>query len=317
MIYVDEKKVRDLLGPEDCLKAIEEAYAAQGANNSSMIPRVNLGIPGRKESIKILTGSLPERGIGGSLIYTGGYPGESVSDCRKLLVLFELSQGRPVLVAEAEYLSWLRTGATGAVAAKYMANPAAKTAGILGTGRQGEAQLLFLTFVRHIESVKVYSLHKERREAFAKKMAPQLGISVEAVERPEECAGEDIVVTATKSHHPVLFGHWLRAGTHVNAIGAHYPWIREIDDGVVVKSRVIVVDSHEQAREEKGDLLIPLARGIITDEVFRLELGDVVTKRYPGRVSSEDITLFCSGGIALEYLAAGALLLERLGLKIN
>jgi ornithine cyclodeaminase/alanine dehydrogenase-like protein (mu-crystallin family) len=108
----------------------------------------------------------------------------------------------------------------------------------------------------------------------------------------------------------VFDGAMLRPGTHVNAIGQHYPDRRELDDRAIVGSEVFV-DSRERALLEEGELLIPMAAGLIDASHVRASLGEVITGRHPGRTSASQTTVLLSGGTAEEYLAVAGGVLER------
>jgi ornithine cyclodeaminase/alanine dehydrogenase-like protein (mu-crystallin family) len=116
--------------------------------------------------------------------------------------------------------------------------------------------------------------------------------------------GADVVVVAASSTTPILQGRWLSPGTHVNAIGATRPDWRELDDDLVTTARVFV-DSREAALRESGDV-IASRRG---SEV--VEIGAVVAGADPGRRTAEEITLFKSVGVAVEDVAAAALVLQH------
>jgi ornithine cyclodeaminase/alanine dehydrogenase-like protein (mu-crystallin family) len=113
------------------------------------------------------------------------------------------------------------------------------------------------------------------------------------------------VVVAVSATTPVLRGTWLSPGTHVNAIGATRPEWRELDDDLVTTARVFV-DSREAALRESGDVIAAQKAG---SEV--VEIGAVVSGADPGRRSAEEITLFKSVGVAVEDVAAAALVLQR------
>jgi ornithine cyclodeaminase/alanine dehydrogenase-like protein (mu-crystallin family) len=120
-----------------------------------------------------------------------------------------------------------------------------------------------------------------------------------------ECVrGSDVLLTATTSTTPVFDGRAVEEGTHVIAIGAYRPDARELDSLLVAGSSVFV-DSREAALEEAGDLLIPMAEGLISKGSIRAELSELVTGTKKGRASSSEVTIFKSVGLALEDNAAG------------
>jgi alanine dehydrogenase len=119
-----------------------------------------------------------------------------------------------------------------------------------------------------------------------------------------------IVTTITSSREPVLKGEWLQSGAHINAAGGNMLIRREIDDEVVLRADRIVVDSVEQCKLESGEFVAAIESGKRHWEEF-VELRDVVAGFKSGRKKTSDITLFKSGGIALEDVTIGRIVYER------
>jgi ornithine cyclodeaminase/alanine dehydrogenase len=197
----------------------------------------------------------------------------------------------------------MRTGAASGVATQYMARPDASEVGIFGSGRQARTQLQAVCKVRKVRRAQVYSPNVERRARFAHEMSDLCQTEVLPVPRPELAAEDkDIVITATTSREPVVNGHWLSEGTHLNVIGSNYITKAEVDSLAVRRCDSIVVDSKDQARLEAGDFVQPLEEGSIHWADIH-ELGQVIVGRYTGRAHSEDVTMFKSLGIAIEDVA--------------
>jgi ornithine cyclodeaminase/alanine dehydrogenase-like protein (mu-crystallin family) len=116
---------------------------------------------------------------------------------------------------------------------------------------------------------------------------------------------KDIVITATTSREPVLNGHWLAEGTHLNVIGSNFLGKAEVDAVTVRRCESIVVDSKDQARLEAGDFVQALEEGSIHWADVH-ELGQVIVGRYTGRAHPQDVTMFKSLGIAVEDVAVAA-----------
>jgi ornithine cyclodeaminase/alanine dehydrogenase len=121
---------------------------------------------------------------------------------------------------------------------------------------------------------------------------------------------KDIVITATTSREPVLNGHWIAEGTHINAIGSNFLGKAEVDAVTVRRCESIVVDSKDQARLEAGDFQQALEDGSIHWADVH-ELGQVIVGRYTGRAHAQDVTLFKSLGIAIEDVAVAARVYAR------
>jgi alanine dehydrogenase len=126
----------------------------------------------------------------------------------------------------------------------------------------------------------------------------------------EAVRSSQIVTTITSSREPVLRGEWLQKGAHVNAAGGNMLIRREIDDEVVLRAERLVVDSVDQCKIESGEFISAIETGKRHWEEF-VELRDVVAGFKPGRQTPSDITLFKSGGIALEDVAIGKIVYER------
>src|SRR5581483_2435013 len=121
---------------------------------------------------------------------------------------------------QADYLGQVRTGAASGIATQYMARPDATEVGLYGSGKQARTQVQAICRVRRIRQVQVYSPNGQRRRTFAAEMSELCQTEVVPVSRPEIAAEKkDIIITATTSREPVLTGHWVAEGTHINAIG--------------------------------------------------------------------------------------------------
>jgi ornithine cyclodeaminase len=105
------------------------------------------------------------------------------------------------------------------------------------------------------------------------------------------------------SPEPLIFGSWLKPGTHLDLVGAFKPEMREVDDQAVVRS-TLFVDTRAGALAEAGDLLIPMAKGLIDRNDIAAELQELVSTSHPGRIDADELTLFKSVGSAVEDLAA-------------
>jgi ornithine cyclodeaminase/alanine dehydrogenase-like protein (mu-crystallin family) len=303
MLLISEENVEKLLTMEKAITAVEDSYRALGMGEAVLTPRENLWISPPK-SIKLASGALTKSGFMGVTAYPGGYGTKGSGPFTTLL--YDSGTGSLLAIVQGRFLSWLRTGATTAVATKYMARRDAHEVAIIGTGRQAITQLRALDKVMDIGHVSAFSRTPERRHKFAAQMSAELGRDVVAADDAKSClAKADVVVTITTSRDAVVKREWLQDGVHINAIGAHYPDRTEIDGETVRGSRVIV-DWREQALLEKGEILIPMKQGLVTSGIIAGELGGVVAGKLKGRTSDSEVTLFCSGGIATEEIAVAA-----------
>src|SRR5262249_7016213 len=133
--------------------------------------------------------------------------------------LFDGRTGAFLALIAADYLGQMRTGAASGVATEHMARPDASEVGLFGSGKQARTQLMAVCKVRKAGRVQIYSPNEEHRQRFADEMQEICQTEIEPVPRPEMAAEDkDIVIAATSSRDPVLYGQWLAEGTHINAI---------------------------------------------------------------------------------------------------
>ena len=216
------------------------------------------------------------------------------------IILNDPLTGKPTCIMDGSYLTAVRTGAAGGVAAKLLSRSNSRRLGVFGSGTQARTQVEGVLTVRTLESVKIFSRMFDHAAKLAKELEEKHGVRATAVRSPQEAVeGCDIVVTATTSPSPVFDGNLLSEGTHVNCIGAHTPNTRELDSAAITRAKV-VVDQREAALKEAGDILIPISEGLITSTHIYAELGEIVAGAMPGRSAEDWITVFKSCGLAVQ-----------------
>ena len=302
-LILTEKEVESLLDMPSVLGAVEEILRQHAEGRATNRVRRRVALP--NAGLNVMFAGAPEIGAMGLKAYTA-----SAEGYRFYTMLFDPEGGELLAIIQSDKMGQLRTGAATGVATKYLAREDATTLGIYGAGWQAESQLEGVAAVRDLERVVVYSRSEDKRRAFADKMGERLGMEIETTRLPEEPAAQDIVVTATSSSDPVLFGEWLRPGTHVNAAGSNFLSKSEIDHVAVKRASFVCVDSREELGLEAGDLMSPLDTGVILPEAI-FEVGQVVAGQVEGRRIPEDVTLFASQGLALKDMAAAHLVYDR------
>jgi len=288
------------------LESVEQAFRRYGNGRAVLHPRIRLLMPSRSYMHYMAAADF-DAGYCGMKIYTSVRGGS----LRFVVALFKAETGKLVALLEADYLGQMRTGAASGLATRLMAREDARRCGILGSGIQARSQLEAVAAVRKLEEVRVYSRNPERCDAFCREMSIRLGLRVSFAENSESAVREmDIVIAATSSSTPVVFGEWLSPEAHINAIGANFPQKRELDEEAVRRCGIIVVDSREQARLESGDLIAVLGEDAGAWSAVR-ELADVVTGKLAGRTHDRQVTLFKSNGVAIEDVTVAARVYEE------
>ncbi len=305
-ILLDEQCIRSLIGMPDALDAVEEVFRAQGNGQVYNVPRVRAPVKGG--IVRITAAVLAYRGYYGVKISSTAVFG---SNAGRMFCLYKEETGELCAIVQVFAMGALRTGAASGIATKYMANPEASTLGVVGSGRQARTQVEAICAVRPIKHVKVYSPTKANCEKFCRDIAEQFKVEATAVDSAEQAVRNSaVVVSATTSEEPIVFGRWLAQGTHVNAIGANYEHRRELDRDAVLAASMIAADDVEQVRYESTDLGIAVKHGTMSwDRV--VSLGDIVAGKIAARQYVTDITLFKSLGVAIEDVALAARAYEK------
>jgi len=273
-----------------------------------------LELPGRAAQRRFLIMPAFEPGGGGAvklLSIFGDNAERGLPTIQAAIVVFSDS-GAAVALLDGTLVTRLRTGAASAVAAQYLARPDSAHLVLMGTGALAPYMALAHSTVRPIRRISVWGRRTERAAATVEAVRAMVGdATVVAVHSPEKAVAQaDIVCCATSSPTPILAGRWLRPGTFVDLVGSFSPTMREADDDAVRRARLFV-DTQAGAFAEAGDILDPLARGVVKRAQVEGDLADLVCGRVRGRTSAGEITLFKSVGTAIEDLAAAQLIVAE------
>jgi alanine dehydrogenase len=297
-LYLSETDVASLFDPADTVPVVEACFERLAAGAVVNEPRKRLPVPGGHYAVMAAVDS--ELGCAGLKTYT--FVGGRLAF---VVCLFSLEDGRFVAVIEADKLGQLRTGAASGVAAKHLAREGAATLGLIGCGWQAESQLAAIrATLPAFEHALAWCRTPERLAEFCRRTGAR------PANGAQEAGACDVVVTATTASDPVLRGDWLLEGALVCAVGANHPSARELDNVVLERASFVCCDSIEQAKRESGDLIEPVATGVL-DWLEVHELQEVVAGEVRGRQSHRDIVLFKSNGIAAWDIAIGAAAVER------
>jgi ornithine cyclodeaminase/alanine dehydrogenase-like protein (mu-crystallin family) len=214
------------------------------------------------------------------------------------------------LLRDEHYLTDLRTAAAGAVAARLLARPGARTVAVLGTGTQAYLQVLAARTVRPIDTVLIWGRNRDTAHQLAARLTE---LSAVVVAEPESAVRRaDIVVTATSSRQPILRGQWLAPGQHVTAIGADDPGKAELDPACFARADLLAVDSRRDTPRIAGDLRAAIDAGAVQADGIYAELGELVLGSHPGRTDKTQLTVAKLIGLGVQDLASADVALRRL-----
>ncbi len=299
--FLDEQAVRARLKMPALIDAMERALVDFSAGRVTQPVRTVLEFGAEKSYFGLMPASLPALPALGAKLVTvaAGNAARGLDTHQATIVMLDPVTGAAIAILDGRYITEVRTAAVSAVSARRLAREDASVLAILGSGVQARSHLEALRLVRDFKEVRVWSPSAERRERFAAETRTR------AMNNAEEAVrGAHVVVTVTASKTPVVQSDWVADGTHVIAVGACVPTMRELDPALVARSRLIV-DSRAAALKEAGDVVIGIAEGRWTAVHIEAELGEL-----PKRVDDREITVFKSLGLAVEDVYSAHLVLQ-------
>lgn len=303
MRIIDAEQVRASLSMADCIDAMVPAMAAVSTGDLSMPARLMMPLVDDSAFFAVMPGSLATPRVYGAKIvnFHPDNPAAGRPAIQGFVALFDHETGMPLALVDGAAVTRLRTGAASGLATRLLARTDAATLGLFGCGVQAAAHLEAICAVRDIEEIRIWGRSKERANTFAEQHASSTSARIIAVDDPRRAAACDILCTTTSSSAPVLLGEWIGSGTHVNLVGAYRATSREADSAAIAAGR-LYVDSIASAFIEAGDILIPMAEGIIEREHVIGELGALQLERIEGRTSRDEITIYKSLGLVVQDL---------------
>jgi ornithine cyclodeaminase len=312
---VDADTVRRVLTMPACIDVLDRAMRAASRGEISAPPRLWTTVSGsRHDLFGLMPGSTEALDVYGAKIISL-HPDNAAAGLPSIqgfVALFERATGTPLALIEGASVTAIRTAAASGLATRELARADAASHGIFGTGVQAVTHIDAVAAVRPIRKVVIWGRDAEKARALAAGQAERTGLTVTASPDPEEAASCDVVSTVTAAREPVLFGRWLQPGAHVNLVGAHEADAREADSALIAKAKVYV-DLLEFARNEAGDLLIPIGEGAVSADHIVGEIGQLLDDRIPGRQASDEITVYKSLGIVAQDLFAADYVLRAAG----
>jgi ornithine cyclodeaminase/alanine dehydrogenase-like protein (mu-crystallin family) len=210
----------------------------------------------------------------------------------------------------------VRTGAAGALAARYLARKRVETAGVIGSGMQARYQMRALKQVRDFQRLMVYGIVPDQVEEYAAEMASVLGVEViTAADVETVVRNSDVVVTCTPAKEPYLKAEWLHPGLHITAMGTDSEDKQELYADALGRADLLVCDRKSQSFR-LGEFHNGLEAGVISRDDPIIELGELTSGREPGRKSDKEITICDLTGVGVQDTAI-ALLAYRKAMERN
>lgn len=303
-LILTKKDVEKVLTPRVVNETVEKAFRAYGMGSISMPAKSYLYFP--KGDLRSMPAYIFGEGFNiAGVKCVNVHPqnaGRRLPSVMAVIILNDPETGFPLAILDGTYLTSLRTGAAGAVAAKYLSREDAEVAGFVGCGAQAKAQLACLMDVRKIRKIKIWQFAGDKEGAQTFRGFAQKTFKLEAFISPRidtVTLKSDIVIATTPSRIPLLSR--VSAGTHINAIGADAPGKEEVHPAIL-KMAKIVIDDWAQA-SHSGEINVPISQKLIRKRDIYATLGDIAAGKKKGRTSDREITLFDSTGLAIQDIS--------------
>ncbi|ADY66341.1 ornithine cyclodeaminase [Agrobacterium tumefaciens] len=287
------------------IEAVENILRDRAHGQTISPPRHHVSFPGRGDLIFTVGGTLGDKPLAGFRVYET-FEG---TEHAQIVAVWSADDGKLKGLILGERLGAIRTGAIGGVAIRHLSSPDARFVGVLGSGLQARSQLEAAVAVRKITSARVYSRDETRRSLFAREMEADLGIEVRPADSVYEAVSDaDIVICATSSNQPVVHASDLKCGVHLNTIGPKTLDGYELALDIADMAGTIATDASEQTRAYTS----PFFLNGSGNENRMVELSDMVAGTVPGRTSADQMTLFCSVGLAGTEVAVASAIFDSL-----
>jgi ornithine cyclodeaminase/alanine dehydrogenase len=314
MLILTESDLRAVLTMRDVIEAVGQGFRALANGDATVPERLRLEVP---EHNGVLLEMPAYAGLDG-----GGALGTKIVTVfeqntkrgldvvQATYLLLDSETGVPISLMDGRFITAIRTAATSAVATRLMAAPGPKRLAVFGAGVQAGFHIEAMIEVAEVEQVIIASRSVDKARALADRVRVAHDLPCEVVSAKQAPDTADLICTCTSSPVPLFDGRLLKAGAHINAVGAFTPSTRELDSEAVRRARV-VIDAESAAGREAGEILIPISEGAIDSSHVRGTLAEVVSGKVAGREAPSEITLFKSCGLAIEDLVTARLAYAR------
>ncbi len=296
---ISEEDVKNALSEKDALRLARETFELIAKKKVFMPPKIYLLLPASSDFRAMPAYLETGEGQGACGVKWIGVfphnPAKKLPTVTGTVLLNSPETGRLLAVLEANTITAMRTAATSALASSVMANPSPKILSIVGAGIQAGYQLRAHADLYRLDEIRVWGYLPGEAERFCAAHPEYKNLRPFALIK--DCVeSADIIITCTSSREPLVRADWVKAGAHINAIGADAKGKQELEPELLLRARV-VVDDWEQA-SHSGEINVPITEGMLTRSSIYAELSDIVSGAKPGRRTSQEITVFDSTGLA-------------------
>lgn len=311
---ISEADARAIVTPAVALAEVRSAFATLARGGATLPASLEMEMPQANGELHVKGAYIHGAPFFSVKAATGFYGNADVGlpVASGVVLVFDIGTGLlDTVIFDNGFLTEIRTGAAGALAADLFARADASVAAVIGSGGQARYQIEALAGVRHLAKVVVWARHRKAADEYASEMQERTGIPFRVADTAHDAIrNADIIVTATPSRAPVMETAWIRSGTHITAMGADLPEKCELPATLAAKVNKFVVDSRPQALRS-GELHHAVESGGFREEDVYAELGEVEAGQKPGRESDDEITVVDLTGLGIQDAAMANVVAAR------
>jgi len=311
---IEEPALRAAITPQRAVEVMREAFRADGEGRTQVPSVINLEIPSARGEFHIKTAHIDGVPYIAVKVASGFYdnPAKGLPSGSGMMAVFDAATGLPAaLLLDNGFLTDVRTGAAGAVAADYLARKDIDIVGVIGSGVQARHQIRCLRVVRNFTRIVAWSPTRERLETYCADMRAGGFDAAAGASAEEVCRDADVIITTTPSRAPIVKAEWMRSGVHVTAVGSDSPGKRELEPECLGNSDLLVVDRYGQCAAF-GELKHGLDAAVVTHRDVHGELGEIVAGKKAGRTADTQITIADLTGVGFQDTAIASAALVML-----
>ncbi len=312
---LDTRQFKSVIEMSDVITSVEKAYKLYSSGQAGLFPIILHEFEQGVNDTDIKSGHLVGAGIYGLKLlgYNKNNPQHGLPALSGLITLMDIETQQPVGIVDASAVTFMRTGAAGAIGAKTLARKNSQKVVIVGAGMQGRAQLEGLSYtLPNLEQIHIVDVMQEAAEKMVlekQPLYPKIKLYSHGFSKLEEIVQQaDVIVTCTTAREFFIKKNWVKPGTHINAIGVDMPGKQELEPSLVASSKVFA-DSIDQV-VVKGECQWASADNTLLRHDI-IEIGEVLNNTKQGRTSKDEITMFDSTGMALQDLITAKLALDK------
>jgi alanine dehydrogenase len=312
-LILSRSDIMGLVTPAEYVGCVEQAYRMHGEGRFYMDPKGHIVLdkyPGEWEAMPSYIEEPEAAACKWVSIREQNRERFGLPTVFSILIYTHPETGFPLAICDGSYHTVMRTGASAAVSARWLARKDSKVLAIVGAGHMAEGTIETCSDLFDWDEVRIWSRSQSTLDGFAAKYDGRFPFPLRpSLDLEQVVRGADVVVTITPARGPIVLDEWISPGTHIAAVGADKGGDQELEGRILQRARIFV-DDIRQCRTD-GEINVPLAEGLISEDDIAGEIGKVIVGTLPGRTSDDEITVFDSTGIALQDSATVPLEYER------